>query len=422
MPDVDEVHVQVKLFTKIKKYEIQETPFSIPAGSGCSELNDLLRSLLFSETDEFTYVVFDFLTEGNYLRSTIQEYVSRTNISPETVISIEYILPEESPKQSQSLLHDDWISSVDISGDIILTGSYDNTISMWNTEGECLAAIEGHTMAVRNVIWNNQNTIEGSFISASQDQSVLIWQYNPVDNSSNCARVCKGHTRSVDCLAIQPSFKKFASGSWDKMIKIWEAGVDLNASNEDEIDSKKVCKEGKSNLKHIRTPLLTLAGHKEPVSCLLWNGDNELISSGWDHCIRLWDVDNATNKRTLTGNKVILSIAYSSDKHVLVSGSVDKFLRLWDVRASEAVVKNLLSSHDGWVSSVDWSPSNENLLVSGSYDCSVKLWDIRSTSEPIHNLDKHGDKVMCISWKQSKYILSGGADCNLHVYEYSSQL
>ena len=42
-----------------------------------------------------------------------------------------------------------------------------------------------------------------------------------------------------------------------------------------------------------------------------------------------------------------------------------------------AVVKNTLTSHQGWVSSVTWSPSNEFELISGSYDMTVKLWDTR---------------------------------------------
>jgi len=420
MPGLDEAHVQVKLLTKLKKYETQDTPFSIPIESGCKDLNNLLQSLLFSESEEEQCIIFDFLIQGELLRSSINEYVTKRNISTEEVIEIEYILQQEKPKLSHSLLHDDWVSSVDINGEFILTGSYDNTISVWNTEGKCISAIEGHTMAVKNVIWNYLNKDTGSFISSSQDQTVLIWQFNPSDSTSSCVHICKGHTRSVDCLALQPSGKKFASGSWDKMIKIWEAAVEPNAGDEDESASKKICKDGKSAQRNIRTPLTTFSGHKEPVSSLVWCEDNELISAGWDHCIRLWDVDTSTNKHTLTGNKAILSIAYSIDKSLVVSGTADKFVRMWDIRASGAVVKNMLSSHDGWVSSVDWSPNDENLLVSGSYDCTIKLWDIRSTNEPVDNLEKHNDKVMCVSWKEAKYVLSGGADCNLHVNEYSS--
>ena len=295
----DDAHIQVTLFTHLKdeKYHTPETPFSIPACSGCTELDDLLKSLLATgEEDKQADCRFDFLIEGEYLRSSIKEYVTAKSLSAESVVKIEYTICQETPEISQSLLHNDWVSSVDILKDRILTGSYDNTVKVWNTSGDCLATIEGHTMAVRKVVWNSSQ----SFISASQDQTAIVWKYNHDDGSCHAIHVCKGHTRSVDCLAVNPSGNRFSSGSWDKMIKIWEASVDTTAGNEDEADPKRICKTEKDNLKHIRTPLQTYSGHKEPVSGLLWCDDQELMSCGWDHCIRLWDTNTATNKHTIT--------------------------------------------------------------------------------------------------------------------------
>jgi len=422
--DEAEAHIQVKLFTQlsVKKYQTPETPFSVPASSACTELNGLLKSLLTAtsnEEDTLDDVQFEFLIDGEYLRTSLQEYVSSKNVSSESTLRIEYTLRHETPELTQSLLHNDWVSSVDMVNGRIISGSYDNTVKIWNTDGECLSTIEGHTMAVRKIVWNMlTNGVPGSFISASQDQTAVVWKYNPEDNTSEAVHVCKGHTRSVDCLAVNPNGDKFASGSWDKMIKIWEAGVDASAGNEEETDAKRVCKKEKESLKQIRTPLQTFSGHKEPVSCLLWTDEHELMSSGWDHCIRLWDTSTATNKHTLTGNKVVLSISYSSQNNLLVSGSADKFIRLFDVRTSGDVVLKMLTSHEGWVAGVDWSPNNDNLLVSGSYDCAVKLWDIRCTNEPVASLGKHEDKVMCVMWKDAKYVLSGAADCCLNIFEY----
>jgi len=419
----DIVHAQIKLFTnlKLEKYQTPETPFSLPITSGCSELNSLLLTLL-SLPDQDA-LNFDFLVDGELLRSSIKEYLSSKNVTAESEVRIEYTVRQDPPELSQTFLHDDWVSSVDIQYGRIVTGSYDNTVKIWNTEGECLGSIEGHTMAVRKVIWNTPNkALPTSFISASQDQTAVIWEYNPEDNTSRAIHVCKGHTRSVDCLATNPSGTRFASGSWDKMIKIWEASVDTSgAGAEQESDAKRQCKSlEKENLKQVRTPLETLSGHKEPVSCVLWNEDGELMSSGWDHCIRVWDANTSTNKHTMTGNKVVLGIAYSASNNLLAAGSADKFVRLFDARASGDVVHKMLTSHEGWVSCVDWSPVDQNILVSGSYDCSIRLWDIRCTSEPLNCLEKHEDKVMCLLWKDPKYILSGAADCTLHVNEYKA--
>ena len=41
------------------------------------------------------------------------------------------------------------------------------------------------------------------------------------------------------------------------------------------------------------------------------------------------------------------------------------------------IVKSTLSSHQGWISSVSWSPVNQFELISGAYDSTLKVWDIR---------------------------------------------
>ena len=42
-----------------------------------------------------------------------------------------------------------------------------------------------------------------------------------------------------------------------------------------------------------------MSGHTEAVSSIQWMNSTEIISGGWDHCIRLWDVPTGMNKDTL---------------------------------------------------------------------------------------------------------------------------
>lgn len=420
----NEAHAQVKFVTQLKRYTLEETPFSLPTNAGCLELNSLLTGLLFGDDVESKESLkFDFVINGELLRTTLKGFIDAKELATESLIEIEYTLKEDVPQKCQSLLHNDWVSSVDVGyNDLILSGSFDNTTSLWSLDGQCLVVMTGHTMAVKSVCWA-PNTSPGkeTFLSGSQDQTVRMWEIEETNNKGEpeCVHVCRGHAGSVNCLATNTKVQKFASGSWDKTIKIWDCNIDHTAIDEDlnNDETKRKKDEEKVKKPSTRTPLITFSGHKEAVSSLLWTDENTIMSAGWDHGIRLWNVSMALNTRTLNSNKVILDISYSDKNKLLCSGSVDNYIRLYDTRVEEGeILKSSLSSHTGWVSSIAWSPENENQLISGSYDCTIRLWDIRKNDIPLAELGKHDDKVMCVCWSEKNVLLSGGADCQVHVY------
>ena len=51
-----------------------------------------------------------------------------------------------------------------------------------------------------------------------------------------------------------------------------------------------------------RVPLLTLGGHKEAVSAVVWLDDTNVCSSSWDHTLRLWDMSRAEQTQILVCN------------------------------------------------------------------------------------------------------------------------
>ena len=61
--------------------------------------------------------------------------------------------------------------------------------------------------------------------------------------------------------------------------------------------------------------------------------DGKILASGsWDNTIRLWDVRTGTHLLTLTGHTDgVSSVVFSSDGKTLASGSSDGTVLLWEL-------------------------------------------------------------------------------------------
>ena len=78
---------------------------------------------------------------------------------------------------------------------------------------------------------------------------------------------------------------------------------------------------------------MTLAGHKESISSVCWSDTEELITSSWDHTIKVWDVETGGMKSELVGNKAFFNMCWSSLNNTVIACSADRHIRLYDPRS-----------------------------------------------------------------------------------------
>lgn len=421
-----EGHVQAKFKTNIKGLSIPDHPFSLPISSESADLDALIKSLLKDSNQEVEKYNFDFLVNSILLRVSVKEFIEEQNLSQEDVLSIECVLKEQPPKFDSNFPHADWVSVVKSTKEFLVSGSYDNSLQIWllktrkqicqisNHDGPIKTACLVPTVAKENLC----------FASGSQDQTVRFWNFNIKNENANCSWIGKGHERSVESLCSNFDGTILASGSFDTFIKIWNTEA---STSDDQIDDpnennlkKKKTETGNKNI--VKTPMVTLAGHREVVSGLVWTDLAEIVSCSWDRNISFWDLNSASQKSQLTSSVALTSIAQPPLNKMFITGSTDPYVRLWDPRAkASSGAQAIFASHTGWVTCVDWSKTNENLFISGSYDRMVKQWDARSYKAPLYNLSAHEDRVLCCDWTNPDNIVSGGVDNMMRVYSVVSK-
>lgn len=106
--------------------------------------------------------------------------------------------------------------AVSADGKILISGSRDKTIKIWQLEtGELIRTLTGHTEGVFAIALSPDGQI---IASGSADKTIKLWHVE----TGELLATFTGHTHTVTALAFTTSGEILVSGSLDKTIKIWQ--------------------------------------------------------------------------------------------------------------------------------------------------------------------------------------------------------
>ena len=327
--------------------------------------------------------------------------------------------------------HKGEVTSISFSGDgkYLASGSYDNTVKLWDMRtSKNVATYEGHTHIINSVSFS----ANGKYIaSGSSDKTVKVWEVQ----TSKCLATLQ-HDEEVRHVSISADGKHLASNSLGEKkqisgLKVWEIptskcimsiqeslafGVSLSA------DGKYLAAPSSENVKIWKVQssecIATLKGHPTLVPHVSFSYDGKYVASGsYDHTVKVWEMQSSQCIATLQGHtEQVSSVTFSFDGMYIASASSDKTVRLWEVKNSTCLAT---LQHTNRVSNVSFSGDGK-YIASNSRDNRVKIWEAQN-SKCLVSSHGHAGSVTSVSFSNDgKYIASGSNDRTVKIWEVQS--
>ncbi|NER20366.1 MAG: WD40 repeat domain-containing protein [Symploca sp. SIO1C2] len=302
--------------------------------------------------------------------------------------------------------HSELVHSVAISpnGQILASGSVDQTIKLWNlATGKLLYALEGHSSAVLSVAFHpDGKTLASASNLAVGNGNLKLWDVK----TGTLQQVFDQGLLNfrVSCVTFSPNGQTLATGNIDATIKLWKL----------------------SNGKLYRT----LKGHGWDVTSVAFSRNGKLlVSGGLDGGIKIWNwctgellhALNQPSPSNIIGSLVswfdssvgaIYSVAISPDGQMIASAGSEQPIILWNSETGKLV--RTLTEHSGSVFAVAFSPKGK-CLASGGKDNTVRIWNYQ-TGELLQTLE-HLSPVHCLAFSPNgQTLVSGSADATIKVW------
>ncbi|SCV05862.1 LANO_0H16820g1_1 [Lachancea nothofagi CBS 11611] len=434
----EEAQVKVRFFTREQdeSLRVEDATLFAPVTLKRYGLSEIVNHLLSLEGS----VPFDFLIDGELLRTSLEAYLNKKGLSSETQLNVEYTRAVLPPSYLKSFDNDDWVSALDVGSSRIISGSYDGIVRTWNLSGKIEKQYAGHSGAVRAVRY-----ISGTrLVSGANDRTLRLWKTKNDDLKNNLdveeddveegktLAILEAHKAPVVTLDVNAD--RILSGSYDHSIAFWSTNhkemmavdpMDSLGSNVSSAAKKRRKLALKDGSVRRRSPLALLESHTAPVESVCFDFSDKTVgySVSQDHTIKTWDLVTARCVDTKSTSYSLLSMVQLPQLNLLACGSSARHITLHDPRVgtSTKITQQQLNGHKNFVVALDTCPENEYMLCSASHDGTVKVWDVRSNTA-MYTITREAevtkginDKVFDVKWSKGLGIISGGQDKKIQI-------
>ncbi|TFK22112.1 WD40 repeat-like protein [Coprinopsis marcescibilis] len=199
---------------------------------------------------------------------------------------------------------------------------------------------------------------------------LLVWEWQ----SESYVLKQQGHFFDMNTIDYAPDGQTVATGGDDGKVKLWSSFSGF-------------C-------------FVTFTEHTAPVTTVAFAKQGSvLFTASLDGTVRAYDLIRYRNFRVFTSPSPVQfsCLAVDPSGEVVAAGSTDSFeVFLWSVQTGKLL--DILTGHEGPVSSLAFSPIGDNQLASGSWDKTVRIWSVFGRSRAVEPLTLSGD-VLAVTFR-----------------------
>jgi WD40 repeat protein len=267
-------------------------------------------------------------------------------------------------------------------GSLLAVAGDDGRVTIWNTaSGALVRELGGHHGPVYSVAITSDG---GTLAAAGFDGTIHLWELN----SGREIRVLAGHQGWVNSVAFAGNDRTLVSGGRDRTVRVWNVNTGkmlqvmqypsevftVAADSTGRLLASD--KENSFSIREISTMREVAAGAPGQwgINALVFSpGGRQLISSGYDGILWVWNIEEAKlDRRVNIEGSPIISLAITADGNLLAAlctgnGTVALFdtttwKELASLKAVTYPVGSVALSADG------------HILAAGGGDSPVRIW------------------------------------------------
>ncbi|XP_034827354.1 WD repeat-containing protein 26 isoform X1 [Maniola hyperantus] len=269
--------------------------------------------------------------------------------------------------------------------------------------------------------------------SGSKDNTVMIWDFDPVAKRLSFRKSLDGHSYGVSYLSWSPDGRYLIAAGPEDCPDLWiwnmeteQLHLKMTHSQEDSLTAvawhassdKFVCGGARGQFYHCALDG-TLINNWDGVrvNALACRADGKALAADTHHRVRAYDFADLTDRNLIQEEHAVMAMTLNAADTLLLLNVANQGVHLWDIRARTLVRRFRGLSQGHFTIHACFGGAHQDFIASGSEDNKVYIWHIGG-EEPIAVVSGHTRCVNAVAWNPAHHdvLVSASDDYSLRLW------